>query len=57
MKKSVKKVLVVVIILIGLLTIGYNLFVKDWLAEQSAIDRCLDRGGRWNYEEKKCEFE
>ena len=21
------------------------------------VDKCLDRGGRWNYEKKVCEFE
>lgn len=25
--------------------------VKQWFA----IDACLDRGGRWNYETKECE--
>jgi hypothetical protein len=26
-----------------------------WLMSELAIDGCLDRGGRWNYEVKACE--
>lgn len=27
-----------------------------FLAHQVAIDRCLDGGGRWNYERGECEY-
>jgi hypothetical protein len=26
-----------------------------WLRNEIAIDSCLDAGGRWNYDEKRCE--
>lgn len=33
-------------------------FIVFWLAKGFlAIDRCLDSGGRWNYEVKQCEHE
>ena len=25
-----------------------------WLARQVSIDRCLDRGGAWDYEQARC---
>jgi hypothetical protein len=58
MKKIIKiKILVLAILLIGIMIVGYNLYLKEWLVKQDAIDRCLDKGGRWNYENNNCEFE
>ena len=30
--------------------------VGIWLKAQIKIDSCLDDGGRWNYEQEKCEY-
>jgi hypothetical protein len=27
-----------------------------WMSEQVNIDRCLDHGGKWNYEEGDCQM-
>ena len=27
-----------------------------WIGAQWALDQCLDQGGRWNHEMRKCEF-
>lgn len=27
-----------------------------WCSHEAAIDGCLDRGGRWNAEQRECEF-
>ena len=39
----------------GLLVTALVLSACDKGSESLAIDRCLDQGGRWNYETKKCE--
>ena len=31
------------------------LFMGWWMKQQIAIDRCLDAGGRWNYDDGFCE--
>jgi hypothetical protein len=41
-----------VAICVGLLVLGAFFF---WLKGCLAIDKCLDNGGRWNYERNKCE--
>jgi hypothetical protein len=28
-----------------------------WFQGQIEIDSCLDNGGRWNYEQKNCEYQ
>jgi len=47
-----------VVFLMALLSATLLLFVVWgyflWL-EMDAVDDCLDRGGRWNYETKECE--
>lgn len=46
------------LIILLLITISfYFLFFKGWVENQVAIDRCLDRGGKWNYEKGICEIE
>ncbi len=27
-----------------------------WLAREMSIDKCLDRGGAWDYEQAHCEM-
>jgi hypothetical protein len=44
-------------IFIVLIVIAVFLVFGAWLKEPLEIDSCLDNGGRWNYEEKNCEFE
>jgi hypothetical protein len=34
-----------------LVVVGVVLWIRDLLA----VDRCLDHGGRWNYDEDACE--
>ncbi len=36
--------------------LGLGLVCLRWLCEQVAIDRCLDRGGRWNHATGECEY-
>lgn len=31
--------------------------VSVWAWREIAIDRCLDNGGRWNYQGSKCEMQ
>jgi hypothetical protein len=41
-----------IIVLVGLLVLGPLAWrVRNWLA----VDRCLDRGGRWNVQRQECE--
>ena len=30
-----------------------GLWLSDWLD----VDTCLDRGGRWNYDQQDCEYQ
>lgn len=39
--------------LIGVAFVGAVYWVQN--AETDAIDRCLDAGGRWNFDEKTCD--
>lgn len=41
-----------VIVLLVLVLVS---FMGWWLKQQIAIDRCLDAGGRWNYDDGFCE--
>lgn len=45
MRKKIILSIIIVILLISLIL---------WLKNFLQIDRCLDNGGRWNYEEQKC---
>ena len=44
-----KKMIYGIVILVLLAAVGF------WLKGYLAVDRCLDSGGRWNYEAKACE--
>jgi hypothetical protein len=44
-------------ILLLLLIVILALFVLSWVKQFIAIDICLDRGGRWNYDKEQCELE
>jgi len=44
-----KKIILIVVVIVAALTV-YLVF-SDFLK----IDRCLDSGGKWNYETKVCE--
>jgi len=48
------KIFIVSISIIGFTIILF--FAINWIKEFLAIDSCLDRGGRWNYEMEECEF-
>ena len=45
------------IIVFSILTLVIVFFVYKRVDNFFAIDACLDSGGSWNYEEKKCEYE
>ena len=47
---SKKKIIVFAILLVLLVIFGY------WFKGQIDIDRCLDSGGRWNYEKGICQY-
>jgi len=46
-KKFIIVILIVLALIIGFIWTKYGTF---WV-----IDKCLDQGGRWNYEIKMCE--
>ncbi|GAB7088346.1 hypothetical protein [Marinifilum fragile] len=48
------KVLITSLTIIGFAIIAF--YATNWFKEFVAIDSCLDKGGKWNYELKKCEF-
>lgn len=52
-RRHPKKVLIFGLVLLAGL-IGISLFLAA--GDHLAIDRCLDRGGRWNHEAKTCEM-
>lgn len=52
MTRKTIKILGITILLLTLTSFGYFELRRFF-----DIDSCLDRGGRWNYEEKKCEFD
>jgi hypothetical protein len=47
----------VVILTIGLLLILIGIWVYPKIDQFFKVDSCLDKGGRWNYETKECEFD
>jgi hypothetical protein len=46
---SKKMTLLVIAIIVAVL-------VVFWIRRHLQIDGCLDAGGRWNYEQKACEY-
>jgi hypothetical protein len=44
---------VVVVVLLLVAGVPFSL----WLYRQIEIDKCLDAGGAWNYEQRHCLFE
>jgi hypothetical protein len=52
MSKRTTKILIIGLLTTTGLTFGY--FKVDKFLQ---VDSCLDRGGRWNYETNKCEYE
>jgi hypothetical protein len=45
-----RKQIIVILIIAAFAVLGV------WGREQLKIDRCLDQGGRWNYERSACEM-
>ncbi len=43
-------------IFILILTVIYLIAIFIYLKREVAIDKCLDNGGRWNYEKNVCEY-
>lgn len=48
MKK--KKITIITLIIILILAFAY------WFKGYMAVDKCLDNGGRWNYQKLACEY-
>tara|TARA_B100000809_G_scaffold97161_1_gene95682 strand:+ start:4749 stop:5006 length:258 start_codon:yes stop_codon:yes gene_type:complete len=46
-----------IIIIIGILLILTGIWGYPKIHQFFKIDSCLDKGGRWNYKTKECEFE
>ncbi len=54
-----KKIIIIIIIFPFFLFLSYEVFLfyaHDFNLDYMKIDRCLDRGGRWNYETNECEY-
>jgi hypothetical protein len=47
----------IIILTIGLLIILTGIWAYPKIDQFFKVDSCLDKGGRWNYETNKCEFE
>jgi hypothetical protein len=43
-------------LVIGVVVILIVLLLFCWIRKEMVIDRCLDNGGRWNYERNLCEY-
>ena len=43
-------------VIIMMLIIAVSLSIYPYLINFLNIDKCLDRGGKWNYQEQFCEF-
>ncbi len=55
--RELKKIIIFVVIkLIILIALGV-FFVDLLLGNDLAIDTCLDRGGKWDYEMDKCIYQ
>lgn len=46
-----------IILILGLFLILTGIWAYPKIDEFFKVDSCLDKGGRWNYETKECEFE
>ena len=44
------------IIIILIISGAFGVFGFNWVKNFIEVDRCLDGGGRWNYETNTCEF-
>lgn len=53
--KNIRLYLPIILSTLIFFTVVFFLYV--FIGEEIAIDNCLDRGGRWNYEVSACEFE
>ncbi len=41
---------------LGLAFLALFAFLIFWLVKSLKVDSCLDNGGKWDYEEKRCLF-
>jgi hypothetical protein len=55
--KGMAKDMAKALVLVGLTIVGLwaGLFLWSNVTESGRIDACLDGGGRWDYEQSKCE--
>lgn len=53
MKKRLIKITIWCVSIIGITVI--LIFGAKWIIKFNRIDSCLDKGGKWNYELKRCE--
>lgn len=44
------------IVVIGTGVVLLSMIFLAWARSFLEVDKCLDRGGRWNYETKECEL-
>lgn len=51
MTKMRKRAIAAVLLLVACILFSF------WLYRQIEIDKCLDAGGAWNYEQRHCLFE
>lgn len=54
---ELKKVIIFVVIKLIILIALAVLFVELLLGTDLAIDTCLDRGGKWDYENERCVYQ
>ncbi len=47
-----KRLLTGIIIILGLISAIHFGYCRKW----HAVDKCLDNGGRWNYDKNTCEY-
>lgn len=45
------------LVLLILLFLGVGIPLVAWLYRELQIDKCLDAGGRWEYQQRHCLFE
>jgi hypothetical protein len=41
---------------LGLALLGFGLLMVAWMFFGGAVDRCLDAGGAWDYDDERCVF-
>lgn len=54
---ELKKIIIFVVIKLIILIALAVFFVELLLGTDLAIDTCLDRGGKWDYEAEKCLYQ